>query len=120
MAKNRIAELRQQQEMKLVEDLKSKHLSMKLEVEQAHLDEFNGFNQTWDNRMHEYESKAREEEEKIEARHKQEFEAVTSQMQTRLSEKPRPSSEILNLKKILANLAKQKKYTIVCSCNLLS
>lgn len=83
---------------------------MKLEVEQAHLDEFNGFNQTWDEKMHTYEAKAKEEEEKIEARHKEEFERVTSQLQNRLSEKPKPSAEVLNLKKILGNLAKQKKY----------
>ncbi len=96
--------------MKQLEDLKSRHLSMKLEVEQAHLDEFNGFNQSWDSRMHEYETKAKEEEEKIESRHRQEFELVTAQVQNRLSEKSKPSSEILNLKKILGNLAKQKKY----------
>ncbi len=111
MAKNRITELRQQQEMKELEDLKSRHLSMKLEVEQAHLDEFNGFNKAWDDRMHEYEGKAKEEEDKIETRHKQEFELITAQLQNRLPERARPSSEILNLKKIISNLAKQKKYS---------
>jgi hypothetical protein len=82
---------------------------MKLEVEQTHLDEFNGFNRAWDEKMQTYENKAKEEEETIEAKHKQDFELVTAQVQNKLSEKPKPSSEILNLKKIQANLAKQKK-----------
>ena len=110
MAKNRIAELKQQQEMKQMEDLKSSHLSMKLQVEQAHLEEFNGFNQAWDDKMRAFEDHAREEEEKMEAKHKQEFETATSQILSKLPERPKPSSEILNLKTILGNLAKQKKY----------
>ena len=95
--------------MKQVEDLKSKHLSMKLEVEQAHLEEFNGFNQAWDEKMKAFENKAKEEEDKIEAKHREEFELITAQVQNKLPEKPKPSSEVLNLKKIQANLAKQKK-----------
>ncbi len=110
VAKNRIAELRQQQEMKQMEDLKSRHLSMKLEVEQAHLEEFNGFNRTWDDKMKAFEDHAKDEEEKLEAKHKQEFENATAQILSKLPEKPKPSSEILNLKTILGNLAKQKKY----------
>jgi len=95
--------------MKQLEDLKSRHLSMKLEVEQAHLEEFNGFNRAWDEKMRAYEDRAREDEEKLEGKHKQEFELVTAQIQNKLPEKPKPSSEVLNLKTILANLAKQKK-----------
>jgi len=109
VAKNRIAELRQQQEMKQTEDLKSRHLSMKLEVEQAHLEEFNGFNQAWDDKMKNYENNAKEEENRIEGKHREEFELITAQVQNKLPEKPKPSSEVLNLKKIQANLAKQKK-----------
>lgn len=109
MAKNRIAELRQQQEMKQLEDLKSRHLSMKLEVEQAHLEEFNGFNRTWDEKMKDFEDRSKQDEEKLEAKHKQEFDLLTNQTLSKLPEKPKPSSEVLNLKMILANLAKQKK-----------
>ena len=93
-----------------MEDLKSRHLSMKLEVEQAHLEEFNGFNESWDNKMKAFEEHAREEEEKMEMRHRQEFENATSTILSKLPEKAKPSAEILNLKTILGNLAKQKKY----------
>ena len=95
--------------MKQMEDLKSRHLSMKLEVEQAHLEEFNGFNRTWDEKMKTFEDHAKDDEEKMEAKHKQEFETATTQILGKLPEKPKPSSEVLNLKTILANLAKQKK-----------
>jgi len=92
-----------------MENLKSKHLSLKLDVEQAHMEEFNGFNQTWDQRMKEYEDKAKMEEEKIEEKHRADFEQNTEVFKSKLSEKPKPSSEVLNLKKIQANLAKQKE-----------
>lgn len=82
---------------------------MKLEVEQAHLEEFNGFNQAWDDKMKNYENNAKEEENRIEGKHREEFELITAQVQNKLPEKPKPSSEVLNLKKIQANLAKQKK-----------
>ena len=96
-----------------MENLKSKHLSLKLEVEQAHMEEFNGFNQVWDERMKEYEDKAKVEEEKIEEKHRAEFEQHTEQFKSKLPEKPKPSAEVLNLKRIQANLAKQKKYNVL-------
>lgn len=95
--------------MKDMENLKSKHLSLKLEVEQAHLEEFNGFNQEWDKRMKEYEDEAKADEEKLEEKHKKEFEEKTDQFKAKIPERPKPSSEVLNLKKIQANLAKQKE-----------
>lgn len=82
---------------------------MKLEIEQAHLEEFNNFNKTWDEKMSNFEAKAKEDEMRLEGKHKEEFENATSQMLSKLPEKPKASSEILNLEKILKNLAKQKK-----------
>jgi len=96
--------------MKEMENLKSKHLSLKLEVEQAHLEEFNGFNQEWDGKMRQYEEAKKAEEERLEEKHKKEFEEKTEQFKTKIPEKPKPSSEVLNLKRIQANLAKQKEY----------
>jgi CO dehydrogenase/acetyl-CoA synthase delta subunit len=101
--------MRQQQELKEIENLKSKQLSLKLEVEQAHLDEFNGFNQAWDEKMTEFEEKTKAEQEKFEAKQKTEFEVFTETYKNKLPEIPKPSSGLLNLKRIQANLAKQKK-----------
>ena len=109
MAKNRIAELRQQQLLKQQESLKSEHLSAKLKVEQAHLEEFNGFNAAWDSRMREFEEQAKAEEEAMERRHKEHFAGQTEFISKKLPEKAKPSAEVLNLKKIQTNLAKQKE-----------
>ncbi len=110
VAKNRIQELREQQELKHKEDIKSEHLSRKLEVEQAHLEEFNAFNQAWDEKMRGYEAHSQEEEQKITAKQQAEFEKRIELFQSKLAEKPKPRAEILNLKRIQLNLAKQKEY----------
>ncbi len=85
---------------------------MKLKVEQAHLEEFNGFNAEWDERMRTFEEQAKGEEEKLEQRHKEQFDAQTEAINRKLPERPKPSAEVLNLKKIQANLARQKEYVL--------
>ena len=55
------------------------------------------------------ERKAHEDEERLETNHKEDFETVKSQVLNKLPDKPKANSEILNLEKILKNLAKQKK-----------
>lgn len=82
---------------------------MKLDVEQAHLEEFNGFNKVWDDKMKDFEEKAKMEQSIIETKHKEKFEESTAALQSKLAEKAKPSAEILNLKKIQVNLAKQKE-----------
>lgn len=110
VAKNRISELRQQQHAKEIEDLKSRHLSIKLEIEEAHLGEFNKFNKEWDEKMGQFEESVKKDEAKLESKQKEEFEVATSQILSKLPEKPKSSSEVLNLEKILKSLVKQKKY----------
>ena len=51
MAKNRINEIKSQEVQKFRDNLRSKQLSERLEVEEAHLVEFNQFNQLWDKKM---------------------------------------------------------------------
>lgn len=110
IAKNRISELRQQQELKRVESIKSKHLSQKLEIEQTHLEEFNAFNKIWDDKMRDLEGKCKDQEEMMENKHKQEFDTRTEEFNKRTSANAKPTAEILNLKKIQDNLARQKDY----------
>lgn len=109
IAKNRIAELRQQQELKRMESLKSKHLSQKLEIEQGHLEEFNAFNQLWDGKHAELEERSKELERQTDERHKKEFEDATEHFKMKTPEKAKPTAEILNLKRIQDNLARQKE-----------
>ena len=95
--------------MKQKEDTKSRHLALKLEVEQAHLEEFNAFNQTWDEKMRAYEDNTQQEEQNLIGKHREEFDRHTELFLAKLPDKPKPRSEILNLKRIQTNLAKQKE-----------
>ena len=109
MAKKRLAELRLQQEQKELGTLRAQHLSMKLELEQAHLAEFTAFNQEWDTAMREYEAKVGEDENALLAKQQQEYEEATQTAISKLPERPKLRPEVLNLKKMQLNLAKQKK-----------
>ena len=54
MAKNRIEELKAQDLQKRFEELRLRHKTEAAEIEEAHLQEFNAFNQNWDKRMNEF------------------------------------------------------------------
>ena len=54
MAKNRINEIKAQEIQKSRDNLRSKQLSERLEVEEAHMLEFNQFNQLWDKKMQDF------------------------------------------------------------------
>jgi hypothetical protein len=109
MAKQKLAALRQQQEQQGLDRLRTMHMSMKQELEQVHQAEFNAFNQEWDTLMQDYEAKTREDETAMIAKQQQEFEQITQTIMTKLPEHPKLRPEILNLKKMQLNLAKQKK-----------
>merc|ERR1712000_116849 len=88
LAKQRLIELRAQETQRKRDNLRSKQLSERLEVEEAHLLEFNQFNQAWDARQQQYFEHAQELEEfreRNEAQH-----ALTA----------KPSTELLNHQKI--------------------
>lgn len=51
LAKNKIKELKEQNERRKKEELKERHLNEKLEMEEHQLEEFNEFNEIWDQRM---------------------------------------------------------------------
>jgi len=48
LAKNKIKELKEQNTRRKKEELKTRHLNEKLEMEETHLEEFNQFNEIWD------------------------------------------------------------------------
>jgi len=59
MSKKRVTELKADLERHRREELKSRHINEKLEVERAHLEEFNKFNEFWDGKMAEFDDEAR-------------------------------------------------------------
>lgn len=110
MAKNRINELKQQYESNRRNDLKGKHTNEKLAIEEAHLQEFNQFNEFWDKKMIEFNEQAQIIEEQMITRHQQEMSKFLEDLDNSLPPKPKDSTELLNLKRIQENLARQKDY----------
>jgi len=57
-AKKRLAELKKELDSKNKCEVKDRHYNEKSEIEKAHLDEFNQFNEFWDQKMAEFENEA--------------------------------------------------------------
>ncbi len=75
-------------------------------MEETHLEEFNMFNEIWDNRMVQFNERAQQLEEEMIEKHKGELEEFLRSLDESLPEKPKDSSELLNMRKIEDNLVK--------------
>ena len=80
-----------------------------MEIEQTHLEDFNIFNKTWDERMNALEQKIKEDEETLLTQHSNELTSDNSQSSRVIADKSKASADVLNLEKILKNLIKQQK-----------
>jgi hypothetical protein len=109
LAKQRLIELRSQESQRKKDNLRSKQLSERLEVEEAHLLEFNQFNQQWDSRQQQYFEHAQELEAKMAEKHQQELEEFRERNEASISLTAKPSTELLNHQRIQRTLAKQKE-----------
>ncbi len=111
MAKNRIAELKDQKKNKESDELKIRQQNDCLELEETHIMEFNQFNQTWDQRMNEFQQHGMSLIKQLEDKHIQQLELYAQDLEKDLPTNFKPSAELLNLRKIQLSLAKQKNYT---------
>ena len=82
----------------------------KLQYEEAHLAEFNQFNEFWDLKMIEFNEQAIAIEEQMINKHQQELTKFLEELENFLPIKPKDSAEMLNLKRIQESLARQKEY----------
>lgn len=110
MAKNRINEIKSQEVQKYRDNLRSKQLSERLEVEEAHLVEFNQFNQLWDKKMADFQQNAEDLERSLLQKQAQQMAELRESLERQLPPKAKLSPELLNLRKIQESLAKQKDY----------
>merc|ERR1712000_759968 len=108
LAKQRLIELRAQETQRKRDNLRSKQLSERLEVEEAHLLEFNQFNQSWDSRQQQFEH-AQELEAKMTEKHQHELEEFREKNEASIPLTAKPSTELLNHMKIQNVLAKSKE-----------
>ncbi|KAJ1473049.1 hypothetical protein T484DRAFT_1637602 [Baffinella frigidus] len=110
IAKNRLEELRQHEENRRREAMRSRQIAERLGVEEAHMLEFQQFNALWDKRMAEFEQKSADLEEAMKERHGTELMEYIRNAQSEPLKQPKFSKELLNLRSIQQTLAKQKEY----------
>ena len=79
-------------------------------MEEIHIMEFNQFNQQWDQRMNEFQQHGHGLLKAMEERHIRELEDYSAELDKSLPNIFKPSAELLNMRKIQLNLAKQKNY----------
>mmetsp|Transcript_20691 Transcript_20691/g.25606 ORF Transcript_20691/g.25606 Transcript_20691/m.25606 type:complete len:260 (+) Transcript_20691:221-1000(+) len=109
IAKNRLEELKAHEENRKKEAMRARQIAERLGVEEAHMLEFQQFNMTWDKKMGDYESHARDLIESMKERHTNQLQSFSKKL---LAKQPRPkfSTELLNYRKIQEHLAKAKDY----------
>ena len=109
MAKNRINELKIQYYHRRREELNFQQTQQREECEQAHIKQYQEFNQQWDDDLlqtHKEDAQALGE---LEDRHTLEIEQNRQMLEEKLPLTFKSSPELLNFQSIQLSLAKQKK-----------
>lgn len=114
MAKKRVKELKEKDDFSRKNQIKSKHISEKMQLEDAHLNEFNQFNEFWDRKMQEFEEQAQIIEQQLLEKHQNELQRFAEELDKVIPVKPKDSAELLNTRKIQESLAKQQKFLLKC------
>mmetsp|Transcript_59330 Transcript_59330/g.165656 ORF Transcript_59330/g.165656 Transcript_59330/m.165656 type:complete len:276 (-) Transcript_59330:146-973(-) len=111
LARTRLQQLRDHEEDRRREELRSQQLAERLGVEEAHMKELQEFNEIWDRKVAEFEAHAANLQNTLAARHKVEYQAYLEKIRRETEPRtPRWSKDLLNLRKIQETLAKMKKY----------
>ncbi|KAF4028913.1 hypothetical protein GN244_ATG19386 [Phytophthora infestans] len=109
IAKNRLEELKVHEETRRREAMRSRQIAERLGVEEAHMLEFQQFNQVWDRKMDEYERNVEELVVNMREKHKSELLEFQQKLLEK-NQKPKFSKDLLNLRRIEEHLARQKDY----------
>lgn len=108
-AKKRLEELKVHEENRRKEAMRSRQIAERLGVEEAHMLEFQQFNQVWDRKMEEYERNVEELVVNMREKHKSELLGFQQKLLEK-QQKPKFSKDLLNLRRIEEHLARQKDY----------
>ncbi|CAD8210846.1 unnamed protein product [Paramecium octaurelia] len=109
-AKKRLGELKKDLDSKNKIEVKDRHTNEKQEIEKAHLEEFNQFNEFWDQKMAEFDQEAQRVKEQVLQRHDEELNQFTDELENSIPVKPKDSAELLSLRKTEESLARQENY----------
>lgn len=109
MAKNRIAELKYQDYERKKNELVFNQTQQREECEQAHIKQYHEFNQQWDDDLLQTQQEDAQALGQLERQHANELENHNQELNEKLPMTFKFSPELLNLQRIQASLAKQKK-----------
>ena len=109
MAKNRVAELRFQDYNRRYEELMFNQTQQREECEQAHIKQYQEFNQQWDEDLLQTQKEDAQALGDLEDRHTQELQRNRQELEEKLPLTFKFSAELLNQQRIQASLAKQTK-----------
>jgi hypothetical protein len=110
VAKKRLEELKQHQERRREEGMRSRQIAQRLGVEEAHMVDFQQFNAAWDDKMKEYEERSTELLEAMRQRHMLDYNDFRRKADSEPQRRPKFSKELLDLRKIEVTLAKRSEY----------
>ena len=110
MAKQRIEELKVQECQRQIDLLMQKQEQDRNQVDNAHSTEYQEFNQQWDHRLQEKEQEHMNLIQMLQEKHTKEIEENRALLDQRIPVAYKASSELLNLKKIQDQLARQREY----------
>eukprot|EP00928_Gymnodinium_smaydae_P081152 TRINITY_DN64720_c0_g1_i1.p1 TRINITY_DN64720_c0_g1~~TRINITY_DN64720_c0_g1_i1.p1 ORF type:complete len:299 (+),score=97.74 TRINITY_DN64720_c0_g1_i1:81-899(+) len=111
LAQARLDQLREHEENRRREELRSQQLAERLGVEEAHMKELQEFNEIWDRKVADFETHAAGLQNTLAQRHKNEYQTYMDKIRRETEPRtPRWSKDLLNLRKIQETLAKMKKY----------
>jgi hypothetical protein len=103
--------LQRKEEERSIALLKNKHASERLQAQDAHALEFQELSSSWEERLYKLHMQGAEMLESLAEKHGQERAQLVAQLiQVTFLSKPKPSSELLNYRKILEVLVKRKDY----------
>ena len=109
MAKNRVEELKQQDYDRRYQELVFNQTQQREECEQAHIKQYQEFNQQWDDDLLQTQKEDGQVLSELENKHTLELESNRNYLEEKLPLTFKYSAELLNQQKIQDNLAKQKK-----------
>eukprot|EP00927_Polykrikos_kofoidii_P054582 TRINITY_DN48992_c0_g1_i1.p1 TRINITY_DN48992_c0_g1~~TRINITY_DN48992_c0_g1_i1.p1 ORF type:complete len:274 (-),score=69.28 TRINITY_DN48992_c0_g1_i1:129-950(-) len=112
VARTRLLQLREHDENRQREELRSQQLAERLGVEEAHMKELEEFNEIWDQKVAEFEAHASNLQRTLNERHHGEHHQFVEKLRQDTDPKtPKWSKDYLNLRKIQETLAKMKNYS---------
>jgi hypothetical protein len=100
MAKNRVAELKEQQYNLEIQEMTFNHQQQRDECESAHIKQYQEFNQHWDNELQTAQDEDQQEILSTENAHTKQLEENRQRLEQELPLTFKLSAELLNLRKI--------------------